>query len=570
LKKNVGEALSEGLADTILQSPPDPVDYLGKWLLNYVKLKREAENEAAEMKKARAEMQKYTIEEEKEAKAKAALEKDKADAKSKVEEYKKFLEETEYTHLVLSRFCQYLASAVAVPNVYVAEKTEIAAGEEKVEALRYIATTPNQKFLFRKMLKKGEGSTFKVFEKKEEEEEPPAEEEGTPLPPKEPLIHCIQNVLLGPEAKRTTFFTTPQTGAYLCGNLQYKAFTSLANFDAALLAIEEIKKAAEEKTKEVEAKKKENEEKQSKIEEELKAIAEAEAKPEEEKKEEEKKEEAAADREAKKTELNEQLEALKKEEFEAIPDWKEEVLGKVEATPQDLAVCMDTLGSLKQFDEKDIAAIKAEIMRLPAALERSDKVEFIRELERHYTLLEAAASADEKEEAKAREETKKEVEDALEEGATASEQEISFAHAKKKLASAAKNVQEISQYALLRPEYIKVLQAFAYINGLATEDISFPDGTPSPAALKGLFTEEFVQAASRVDLKKTEVPLLSASESLIAEMKEEEVKAKDPIIAQLLGYTKDAIAFRKFVEEEEAKKKAEEEAKKKEEEAKSS
>jgi Dpy-30 motif len=36
LQNNIGEALSEGLAQVVLDDPVDPVDYLGNWLLQYV------------------------------------------------------------------------------------------------------------------------------------------------------------------------------------------------------------------------------------------------------------------------------------------------------------------------------------------------------------------------------------------------------------------------------------------------------------------------------------------------------------------------------------------------------
>ena len=36
LKTNVGETLATGLANVVMCNPPDPVDFLAKWLLNYV------------------------------------------------------------------------------------------------------------------------------------------------------------------------------------------------------------------------------------------------------------------------------------------------------------------------------------------------------------------------------------------------------------------------------------------------------------------------------------------------------------------------------------------------------
>jgi hypothetical protein len=36
LKVNVGETLATGLAAVVMSNPPDPVDFLAKWLLNHV------------------------------------------------------------------------------------------------------------------------------------------------------------------------------------------------------------------------------------------------------------------------------------------------------------------------------------------------------------------------------------------------------------------------------------------------------------------------------------------------------------------------------------------------------
>jgi hypothetical protein len=36
LKKNVGDVLATGLAAVVMNNPPDSVDFLAKWLLNYV------------------------------------------------------------------------------------------------------------------------------------------------------------------------------------------------------------------------------------------------------------------------------------------------------------------------------------------------------------------------------------------------------------------------------------------------------------------------------------------------------------------------------------------------------
>jgi hypothetical protein len=36
LKENINDAISEGLTAMVVQSPDDPIEYLGNYLLNYV------------------------------------------------------------------------------------------------------------------------------------------------------------------------------------------------------------------------------------------------------------------------------------------------------------------------------------------------------------------------------------------------------------------------------------------------------------------------------------------------------------------------------------------------------
>merc|ERR1712146_834093 len=106
---------------------------------------------------------------------------------------------------------------------------------------------------------------------------------------------------------------------------------------------------------------------------------------EEEKKEEDEKK-AAEEREAKKKELMEQKEAISKEEYEKIPDWKVEVFTKIEPAVQDYALCVDTLGSMTRIDKKAKDYVVEQVKKSASVLERCDKGTFIEELERHFEL----------------------------------------------------------------------------------------------------------------------------------------------------------------------------------------
>lgn len=52
VKEHVGQALTEGLTDTILASPVDPIEYLGQFLVQ--KAKSEAEAAASKKKTGKA------------------------------------------------------------------------------------------------------------------------------------------------------------------------------------------------------------------------------------------------------------------------------------------------------------------------------------------------------------------------------------------------------------------------------------------------------------------------------------------------------------------------------------
>jgi len=596
LKKNVGVALAEGLADTIAQGPPDAVDYLGKWLLNYVRLQKESKVKQAADEKAKADWKPYAAQEEKAMKVCSEKEQLEDAKKAKEEAYTKFLEGVKDRSELLDRFCVFLGESIGVDSVYVGEKQERPAGEATEEIVSYVASTASQRFMLGRILKKDQGTTFNILAKPED-----AGDEGEEKKVKEAPVMCIQNVMVGPDAKKTFFFKGANTGAYFATALEYKAFDSFENFTAALPAIEEIKKAAEEKQKEIDEKKEELEKKMKEIEDELAKLDEADnPKKEEDKKEEgeearkeeaeEKKEEPVDEaklkeekeaRDKRRQELNTEKEALAKEteNQEQVPDWKTEVFTKVEAKARDMVVCLDTLGSFKQFSAPMLDKIKSSCKDLLPVLEQCDKAMFLVGLERHFALIKLAeeCKVDAPEFKRQREETKKELDEELtkvledggkgykQEGFKYTDEDVLFHLAKKKVVALADNVLALSKYSFFKTEHLNVVQALLLLIGKSKTELSYMDGSISLHKIQMLINDKLIEEIKNYnprDLEEAHKEIAKV-ETLIGELKQEDLKAENFIISEIFSLVKPALTIRKTVEEVIAKKKAEEEAAKK-------
>jgi len=607
LKKNVGKTLADGLAETILQSPPDPVDYLGKWLLNYVKLQKEAAQEKAELSKAQKDWEVYASQAEV---SKAAADSKAAQAQktaTKHQAYLKVLKFAKSDRVLLDWYCTYLADVLGVSSVYFGKKFL----RENDELITYISTTPSQKFLFGKMMKNS-GVTFKIFKKQEEQSEDEAKSKEAPLV-------YIPNVFTGPHAKSIHFHDKPKPGGYLWELLQYKVALTEGTFYAALPKILEIMKTAETVTAEVTEKKKVNEEKQKEIAAEIKDLKEEMEEEEEEKaggeeaeKEGEKEESndgadaeeakesgeeeiKSNENEAKLIELEAKLAELKSEEYASIPDWKTEIFSQITMSPCNLLLCVDTLGSpLRQFSEAEIDTIKKTSAKLVPSLEQINKKMFIAEFERYFALkkldeesvvddasqkreIKAALEAKIKEALEDQEEGKEKSEGYIVEGFEYSESEIAFHQFQPRVLALSEQIMDIKNYVVLKKPLIEVLEAFLLFHG--KKDLYYEDKTTSVDMMKFQISESLIEDVKRFDPRTTPVEDLEKIESLLAGKKIETIRSMNYPISEIFGYLEAGVASRKKVEEEEearrkaeeeaeAQRKAEEEAKKLEEEAK--
>lgn len=223
LKRNVNEAVIEALTSMVVSCPDDNVEYLGRYLIQYVNRKGAIAGAEISARQAEVEAEK-DIEAEK---LKANAEQEASD-KTKARENKlaifcetlpnNFTSKNEMMDAVTN----FLASYLDVPNAYLAVNKKT----EESETLLYFSTNKdNTTMLGQRLPKAGggdeddapqrQGITFDCFIIPEapEEEAPPEDEEnpGPPKPPPtaQPLVvdNCMRE-------KRLKFFGIPKLGSF--------------------------------------------------------------------------------------------------------------------------------------------------------------------------------------------------------------------------------------------------------------------------------------------------------------------------------------------------------------------
>lgn len=221
LSDNVNFALTEALSSMAVSLPDDGVEYVGKYLLQFVERKNmldkvKKDNEAVEAKA----LEQEKLDAEKENKA--------AEKATAIEEYNTVLEAFTSSLAITSntkkeamdKCTSFLADYLKVPASYVAVKK--VAGE--VESLNYLSSNPGQEHVVgSKVIKQPDdaeeieprsGVSFAAFKLPEVPEEEEVElEEGEEPPPKviplpSPLI--VDNVMRDVNVK---FFGVPKLGA---------------------------------------------------------------------------------------------------------------------------------------------------------------------------------------------------------------------------------------------------------------------------------------------------------------------------------------------------------------------
>lgn len=235
LKNNLGDALVDGLSAVMLNAPEDSVDYLGKWLLNYVDSLDEADRVAAAKEEDKARIDKFEAEEEKKAigarNEEAAKKKVIADGKKAIATV---LDKSKDLENVFQAFCDNAKQCVAASGVYIGmldNDSQEPGTNVETDYIKYIAATEQDKFLLTKTLvreENGKGITLDaLFVGDDPVDTTPDDEEVTDpvtgevsmrkIEKPAPLLRHIfvPNMLVEPFVGKIKFHDKPKTGSYV-------------------------------------------------------------------------------------------------------------------------------------------------------------------------------------------------------------------------------------------------------------------------------------------------------------------------------------------------------------------
>lgn len=230
LRKHVQGALSQALLAMAIQQPEDSVEFVGQYLLEYVRRDEEKRREEQELKEAtelaqieRDRLQLVDIE-----RRGKQIEQDKY-----VEQLAAYLRELPDTgdskQAAMDSATEFLADYLKVPAAYVAVKRTV----EENEVLYYMSSNGEQRArVVGKTLAKAEfnedepvyrqGLTFDAFIVPEEPEVEvdPEDENFVPPPPPTAQPKLVENTM---RERRVKFFGIPQLGSFLAVPLRFES-----------------------------------------------------------------------------------------------------------------------------------------------------------------------------------------------------------------------------------------------------------------------------------------------------------------------------------------------------------
>ena len=241
----VGGVLVKGLSVLFKEQPKFPVDFLAKWLLNYVETQRvEDQMKAKEIRK-----NKLIDKHHHELDAHAQKAQQQEAALSEIEtRHQRFEDEIRqhlyHNELLLRDFPTFLANEKKLTGAYVGvldfplrpideenDEENAHLDETQPKIITYIGSTENHNFMIKKTLPLSEtqGITYDVF--KERVDEPPAEDENAPPKEKPPAYVYRPNVV---KEEKMFFFKIPKLGAYIAVPLVFNSTLNEAAFDQAV------------------------------------------------------------------------------------------------------------------------------------------------------------------------------------------------------------------------------------------------------------------------------------------------------------------------------------------------
>lgn len=569
LEKNVNAVLSEGLAAVVLQKPQDPVDFLGKFLLNYVSNEELKAKVAAEQVERSQKVSAYLeserqkqIEREKQLAAKILEQKD----------FEAFLFQLANAHSTQS-VSQVMEIALSGLQRFVSASSAYVAQLIDENHLKYVSATPENSFLVDEVIERANGgATFDLFEIKDEDAPAEEEEEDDPDDDSEEAVARrkqraeekarkaaelktvhVKDVLIGPGSEKVHFFRQPQLGAFFSVRIQY---SSALHEEAVQKAAErdgpkvEVKEEVEEPEEEVKPKKGKKPAKKVEEDEEEDQSEEKEDEDDEEAKE----RKAAAAKKAEEEAAKQREWASLSEEERAIRKEKEEMarlMLDIPMVPKQYAISLDTLTQNRPFTDDQIERIKAVARLVQSELESVDRQLFKQEVQRRIQLNLCVNHPFKK-----KEETKMRKDLGAKLGKDVASPDVQFAFRKAVVLSVKDIIMSWRNHLVFRGP-LNVVEAVFYLLGYTQAELVDKSNQITWKTLSEKFDETFAARLENYEARAEEVAesgdgavKYQLINQRIEEQNAEEIKSQNFPLSELLGLITDALAVKQIAKEE--------------------
>jgi hypothetical protein len=575
LKRTVGVALAQGMAEVVARQPGDAIDYLGNFLLHYADA-RDAEAWAA--KAAEQARREAAVQAELDVKRRAvadARESREAALQGRAKKLLASLDKVDDVDgAVLANLLDVVKARTNSRAAYLGERVSLDGvtrtteeGEEvPAEALKYIAATKGHEFMLDEVLPAGKGVTFDALKEpapvEEEEEDPDAELDENKKKreaPKPGLF--VPNTLAEPRihyftyAKIGSFFAVPvKVRSYLHDNaVSEETLKTYVDHQAALVAHAE-QKAAHEKALAERA-----------------AAAEARA-------------EAAAAAAAAAGDGDDEdgegkAAAAEEPADEELPPIEPVLEPEYERVAVDRVLCVDTLGAgLDVYDEAALDYVRAAAAALAAAIERTEKAHLLAEFQallaardENDGALEALGAQQQQQASELEAEVAALKGKLAEAGTSAEDQEYEVLRlqedaARRALLEMQGRVKELERYKIApKGGSLKALQAACYTVGVSRGDITDKaSGKLDWPKMRKLLGNEFFVRLRDFDAvavrKVHKYQTVAAIEGLLEGLTLEEINAKSVAVGSILAWNLSVMSVRKAAVEKRQREKEAEEA----------
>lgn len=244
-RDDIGLVIAKGLAKLYKAQPENPVDYLGKWLLNFANVKNESNKVLEQKQKIQELRDRRDLEAQEEAKVQEEIQKKDIEKRTKLDEFKDRVNTADDLTDLLQNYTNHLHEFTKATGVYIGKlikpNKEINEDDNDTahqnpdapELIRYVHANMTQDFLLDKTLSQDQGLSHDVFkapepkegedeENKDSEENLDGNENAAPTePPKKVPQHIfVPEVVREP---RMHYFKVPRLGSYLAVELKYNS-----------------------------------------------------------------------------------------------------------------------------------------------------------------------------------------------------------------------------------------------------------------------------------------------------------------------------------------------------------